>query len=158
MSLIPDEELRKQSTINLAPMVDFLFLLIAVFAVLAITRTALYDTRVNLAKIETIKEGTDAPAINDSYVINLTVMQDGRYKWISEFKEFLIEDVSTIKNEIERQQQSGLLPQEKEKTKVLLHIDKQAQWEPIAQVIFAVRESGYKIHPVYEPTDKPENL
>ena len=48
----------------------------------------------------------------------------------------------------------NLLPEDKSRTKVLLHIDRNAKWEPIAQMIFAIREIGYHIHPVYEPMDE----
>ncbi len=153
MSLIPDEELKRQSSLNLAPMVDFLFLVMAVFATLAITRTALYDTDVNLVKLNSLKQGRSLPAYSDSYIINLSVTDKGEYRWITEFNEYLIEDVKAVKQEIAKQQELGLLPKDKERTKVLLHIDKNATWEPIAQLIFAIRDAGFHIHPVYEPDD-----
>ena len=46
MSIIPDEELKGFGGLNLAPMVDFLFLVVAVFATLAVTKAALYDSEV----------------------------------------------------------------------------------------------------------------
>ena len=64
--------------------------------------------------------------------------------------EYLIEGVKGIQNELKKQQNLGLLPKDKEKTKVLLHIDKSAKWEPISQLIFGVRQSGFEIHPVYD--------
>ncbi len=46
---------------------------------------------------------------------------------------------------------SGSSPREKEKTKVLVpHMTRQSQWEPIVQLIFAIRETGFDIHPVYD--------
>lgn len=150
--MIPDDEMKTQRTFNLAPMVDFLFLIIAVFAVLTVTRTVLYDSEVNLVKgsAETIPQISDADPISGSTIM-LSINEDGQYKWITEFNEFLIEDVNTIIEEINKQQQLGLLPLEKEKIKVLLHIDKSAKWQSIAQVIFIVKDAGYIISPVYEP-------
>jgi len=155
MSIIPDEELKRYGSINLAPMVDFLFLVIAVFATLAITRTALFDSEVNLVKVHPSQENSVQKGYNESYIVNLSVTTEGRYKWITEFNEYLIDSVSGIQQELIKQQNLGLLPKETEKTKVLLHIDKDAKWEPIAQVIFAVRKVGFDIHPVYD-LDEPE--
>jgi len=151
MSLIPDEELKRIGSINLAPMVDFLFLVIAVFATLAITRTALYDNNLNLVKIKDSPKSSPSFESENLYVVNLSVTQEGKYKWFTEANEYLIDNCDAIKLEIANQQQLGLIPQDVEKTKILLHIDKNAKWEPIAQLIFAIREAGFPVHPVYEP-------
>lgn len=152
MSIIPDDEMKTQRTFNLAPMVDFLFLIIAVFAILTVTRTVLYDSEVNLVKgaAEKVPEILDSEPISGSTIM-LSINETGQYKWITEFNEFLIHDANTIIEEIHKQQQLGLLPLEKEKIKILLHIDKNAKWQSIAQVIFLVKEAGYIISPVYEP-------
>jgi len=151
-SMIPDEELRKSGSFNLAPMVDFLFLLLAVFATLAVTRAALFDSEVNLVKTRSLESQSPFSAQNDFYTVNLSVTEEGHYKWLTENSEFLMESVATIQQELLRQQELGLLPKEKEKTKVLLHIDRHAEWAPISQVIFAVRDAGFSIHPVYDPS------
>lgn len=150
MNLIPDDELRRQGGLNLAPMVDFLFLVIAVFAVLAVTRTALYDSDLNLVKVHTDEDSSPLQVSNDFYTVHLSVTKTGEYKWISETREFLMDSVPQVCYELSKQQEQGLLPPEKERTKVLLHIDKEAEWEPIAQLIFGVRGAGFQIHPVYE--------
>ena len=151
MSIIPDEELKSFGSLNLAPMVDFLFLVVAVFATLAVTKAALFDSQVQLVKVQASSQNTAAIiGHNDYYIINLSVNAEGKYKWITEFNEYLMTGVNEIQHELKRQQDLGLLPKEKQKTKVLLHIDKSAQWEPISQVIFGVRQSGFEIHPVYD--------
>ena len=150
MSIIPDEELKGFCSLNLAPMVDFLFLVVAVFATLAATKAALYDSEVQLVKVLPASERSPLPGQNDYYIVNLSVNETGNYKWITEFNEYIIDGVSGIQKELKKQQDLGLLPKEKEKTKVLLHIDKAAKWEPISRVIFGVRESGFEIHPVYD--------
>ncbi|MBS0616090.1 MAG: hypothetical protein JSR58_06020 [Verrucomicrobia bacterium] len=154
MSLIPDEEMKKTGFINLAPLVDFLFIIIALFATLAVTRAALFDTEVSLVKIRPEKEGTMAPGFNDRYVVNLGVTSDGHYKWITEVSEYVLDSSSAISRQLTKMQAEGQLPLEKERTKVLLHIDRDATWDAIAQAIFTVREAGFEIHPVYEPTEQ----
>ena len=150
MSLIPEEEIKRHSSVNLAPMVDFLFLVVAVFATLAVTRTALYDSDLSMVKVKAQENLHDQLTKKEFYIINLSVDEQGRYKWLTEFNEYWIDGIAGIKQELGRQQNLGLLPKEKEKTKVLLHIDKHAQWAPIAQLLFAVRETGFDIHPVYD--------
>lgn len=148
MSLIPDEELKKTSSLNLAPMVDFLFVIVAVFATMSITRAILYDTEVNLVKVNSEKKSL---AADQPYVINIGVTEEGKYKWITEASEFLMGSTENIQKELQKQQQIGLIPQEPERTKILLHIDRNARWEPVATVIFALREQGFPVHPVYQP-------
>ena len=150
MSIIPDEELKRFSGLNLAPMVDFLFLVVAVFATLAVTRSALHDQEIELVKVE--PANAEAPFLgqNDFYIVQLGVNEEGQYKWMTEFNEYLIPSTEGVQRELKRQCDLGLLPQEKKNTKVLLHIDRSAQWEPIAQIIFAVIQAGFEIHPVYD--------
>lgn len=150
MNIIPEEEIKNSTGLNLAPMVDFLFLVVAVFATLAVTRAALYESDIQLVSILPHKDDAGASAQNDSYIINLSVNGKGEYKWITEFNEYLIPSVNAIQQEIQQQQTLGLIPKDAKKTKVLLHIDKSAPWEPIAQVIFGVKKSGFDIHPVYD--------
>jgi biopolymer transport protein ExbD len=157
MSIIPEEELKSFGGLNLAPMVDFLFLVVAVFATLAVTKAALYDSQIQLVKLQPSREQSPFIGQNDYYIINLSVDKEGKYKWITEFNEYLIDGVKGIQSELKKQQQLGLLPKEKEKTKVLLHIDKSAKWEPISQVIFSVRQAGFEIHPVYDYDDGEVN-
>lgn len=154
MTMIPDDEIIKQEKLNLAPMVDFLFIVIALFATLAVAKAALYDSEVSLVKLRPLQDDGLVPAYNPSYMVVLAVTEKGEYKWITEFNEFLLADVSAVQQELEKQQKLGLLPEDREMTRVLLHIDKQASWGPIAELIFAVRTSGFKIHPVYEPIQR----
>lgn len=150
-SMIPDDEIKMRRGINLAPMVDFLFLILAVFAVLAVTRTALYDSEVNLVKMDSQTPPPSMAGSQPGCTVLLSVSSEGQYKWVTEFNEFLLEGVPAIKHELLKQEELGLLPEDKTLTKVLLHIDKEANWESIAKVIFAVKEMGYQISPVYCP-------
>jgi len=150
-SMIPDEELKARRSLNLAPMVDFLFLILAVFAIMAVTRTALYDSEVNLVKMDTQAPPPSMAESTPGYTLLLSVSDSGEYKWVTEFNEFHLDGVDAVKHELLRQEQLGLLPEDKSKTKVLLHIDKDANWESVAQIIFAIKETGYQISPVYCP-------
>jgi|HubBroStandDraft_4_1064222.scaffolds.fasta_scaffold152160_1 biopolymer transport protein ExbD len=149
MSIIPDEELKSFSSLNLAPMVDFLFLIVAVFATLAVTKAALYDSEIELVTVLPTTERPTFTGQNDQHIIHLGVNADGKYKWITEFNEYVIHGVKDVERELIKQLELGLLPKDKTKTKVLLHIDKDAKWEPISQMIFSVRQTGFEIHPVY---------
>jgi biopolymer transport protein ExbD len=155
MSIIPDEEIKQSGSLNLAPMVDFLFLVVAVFATLAVTRSALFDNDIQLVKIQPQNKASAPSESKEQYIVHLSIDEQGRYKWITEFNEYWIDGVIGIKQELERQQKLGLLPRDKEKTKVLVHIDKQSQWEPIVQLIFGIRETGFDIHPVYDYEENP---
>jgi len=150
-TLIPEDELTVRRGLNLAPMVDFLFLILAVFAVLAVTRTALYDSDVNLVKMDTQAPPPLMAESQPGYTILLSINNKGQYKWVTEFNEYMLDTVASVKHELLRQEDLGLLPEDRSKTKVLLHIDKDANWESIAKIIFAIRETGYQISPVYCP-------
>ena len=153
MNLIPEEELKRSMSLNLAPMVDFLFLIMAMFATMAITRSYLIDSDVNLVTIKSKQEIVRPPHL-PSYLINISITQNGHYKWMTDASETLITSPQGIQSEFSRQQKSGALPSHKENTKVLLHIDKDANWESIAQAIFAIKQSGFQIYPVYEASEK----
>ena len=150
MNLVPDEELKGKSSLNLAPMVDFLFLIVAVFATIAVTRAALFDSEINLVKINQVESFEALTQENDLSVINLAVTSSGQYKWITEFNEFLMENISAIEQELTKQRQLGLIPKDSGKTKILLHVDKKAEWDPVVQLIFSLKKDGYQISPVYE--------
>lgn len=140
-SLIPEEELRQQKSLNLAPMVSFLFLILAIFAVIAVTRSMLYDT-----------DGQELPSLacaDDATTVLISIDDEGQYKWITEFNEFLLSGAEEITRELRHQQDLGLLPQENEKIKVLLQIDRHAQWHNVANAIFSIKEAGFSISPVY---------
>jgi biopolymer transport protein ExbD len=148
--MIPEEELKRFSHINLAPMLDFLFLVVALFAILAVTRTALYDEGLHLVKVDQTKSLVPGRESPQRFLVNISVDSEGKYKWITEFNEFIIENTAALQQELRRQQDLGLLPRDTEKTNVLLHIDRNAKWEPIAQLIFAVKALGFPIAPVYD--------
>lgn len=151
MELIPHDELKGNNSFNFAPMIDFLFLMLALFATLAISRAALSDTEVELA---TLKQENPANGLHpkaQGHSIHLSITEEGSYKWLTEFQEYPMESVSAVQEELARQYKLGALPQERTQTEVLLHIDRKAPWEPIAQLIFAIREIGFNARPVYEP-------
>lgn len=153
MSLIPEEELQRAQSINFAPMVDFLFLVIAVFATMAISRAALYDTEVNLVQVRPEKEASIVAKTAQPYLVNIGITENGQYKWLTEVNEFIMEGPESIRKELQKQQQLGLISKDPHETKILLHVDRNAKWEPVAQAIFSIREAGFPIHPVYEPID-----
>jgi biopolymer transport protein ExbD len=154
MDLIPHDDLKPANGFNFAPMIDFLFLMLSLFATLAISRTALYDSDIHLAQLKPNPGETTIQASQEIQQINLTINAQGSYKWITEFQEHSMENVEEIQKELSRQYQMGALSHDKEKTEVLLHIDQSAPWGPIADLIFAVKELGFSAHPVYEPKEE----
>ena len=130
-------------------MVDFLFLMLALFAFLALSRTIPLDTDIRLAELKS--EGIHAKS--DLQQVNLSISKTGGYKWLTEFEDYPMQNVKEIQQEISRQYQIGVLPQDKTKTEVLLHIDELAPWKPIAEAIFAIRELGFEAHPIYDPIE-----
>lgn len=153
MSLIPEENLKKESPINLAPMIDFLFLMLAFFAILAMTRSSLLDTKLSLAQLKSEKNSSSFYGNDDFYQINLTVASDGSVNWITDMKDYQITSNDELEKEIHNQYHLGIIPKDKTKTKFLLHIDKEAPWEPIAKLIFSVRQSGFEAYPLYQPIE-----
>lgn len=151
MDLVPYDEIKPAQHFNFAPMIDFLFLMLALFATLAISRAVLYDSEVDLVEIKADAQGKAIKTKHDMQQINLSITESGQYKWLTEFQEYSIANIQGLQEELARQYQIGALPQDKTKTEVLLHIDKKAPWEPIASAIFAIRELGFQARPVYEP-------
>lgn len=130
-------------------MIDFLFLMLALFATLALSRAALYDSEVELVDLKP-KKGDTSIRAKEVHQINLSVNSTGQYKWLTEFQEYQMETVRSIQEELARQYQMGALPEDKSKTEILLHIDQKAPWSSVAKVIFGVREVGFNARPVYD--------
>ena len=148
MELIPHEELKLSHNFNFAPMIDFLFLMLALFATLAISRASLYDTEVELVALKPENGGASLRS-KEVQQINLSITKEGNYKWITEFQEYPMQTVEEIQKEMARQYKIGALAQDKSKTEVLLHIDQKAPWESVAKAIFAIREVGFICRPIH---------
>lgn len=161
MSFISEEELRGSRGLNLAPMIDFLFLMLVFFASLAISRVAMRDTDIELVKSQS-QEQDIARATFDKGVeyklINLNVTNNNEYKWVTDIRDYKMDSAQDIRDELVRQYERGLLPEDLGNTKVLVKIDKKASWEPILQLIFAVRDAGFDVYPVYEPEEMNDYL
>ncbi len=150
MSYIPIDELKEQKGMTLAPMIDFLFLMLAVFASLAVSRIVTRDTEIDLVKSHS-ETPSSSELARDYKLINISVADDGTYKWVTEVRDHKMTTSAEITAELLRQYHKGLLPEDKLKTQVLLKIDKQARWEPILQVLLGIKEAGFEVRPVYEP-------
>ncbi len=151
MDLLPEEEIKPMSGFNFAPMIDFLFLMLALFATLAISRATLFDTDVNLVQLKPDKEANLYQNQNQSHNVNISIAKNGTYKWMTDLDSYKMDNIEKVQKEMIRQYDIGLLPKDKSQTEVLLHIDKEAPWDPIAKLIFAVKEIGFQSHPIYEP-------
>lgn len=144
--MIPDEELNKPMHFNFAPMVDFLFLILAVFAIALAMKTSLFDSDINLVKTKNKMEYSS----DDKTVINVSVSSYGSYQWITDYNQYPIESPEALTLELVKQKEAGILPENNEQIAVLVHIDKTAPWEPIAKLLIEMKKEGFPVHPVYE--------
>ncbi len=135
--MIPDDELAPKPTINFAPMVDFLFIVIAIFAVIAISRKALFDSHLSLVEATGNAKTSEHHA---NQTVSLSISPNGEYQLLDAKESFILDDIETIKQELNKHQ----------KTHILLHIDKHAEWQPIAKLIYSMNEEGFHVYPVYE--------
>lgn len=150
LRLFPASKVKSKIQLNLMPMIDFLFLMLAFFATLAIAKSNLFDTNVDLVQL-TKKNDTSLFSLNEEKQhINLSITSNGTYKWITEIQEYPMATVENIKNELMHQYEIGILPRDKKNTEILLYIDKNAAWEPIAKLLFIIKEAGFEAHPIYE--------
>lgn len=151
-SFLPDELVQAQRGVNLAPMIDFLFLMVVFFASLAISRVTTQDTRIDLVQLQASSPKEQAPQDEQKF-ITLSVDAQGKYLWVTEMHDYPMESTEAVKKELQLQHEKGYLPEDKAFTKVLLKVDRQATWQPIMELIFAVRDAGFQVRPVYEPGD-----
>ena len=153
MVFIPEEELKNPKGINLAPMIDFLFLMLVFFASLAISRVSTKDTAIDLVKVQ--PDSVVSETKESQYkIVNLSISADNEYRWTTDIRDYAMDTEMDVYDELIRQYEKGILPADPSHTKVLVKIDKAASWEPILKLIFAVRDAGFDIYPVYEPEDE----
>lgn len=155
MTFVPSEEIKKRDGVSLAPMIDFLFLMMAVFASLAVTRVVLKDTEVELVQSnnEPLVENESLLPTEDLRLIQVTVLENGTYKWVTEVRDYPMQSADEVAFELNNQYEQGLIPKKKVQTQVLLKIDRRATWDPILKVLLAIQELGFEVRPLYEPEE-----
>ena len=149
MELIPHDELKPSQNFNFAPMIDFLFLMLALFATLAISKATLFDQKVELVENSTPSEPKKSTKEPNEHHLHVSIREDGSYIWLTEFGEYPMKDVKAIQDELMHQYQLGVLPKEKDQTQILLHVDKKAPWESVLGFILGTSEIGFQARPVY---------
>lgn len=150
MELVPEEELKPKLTTHFAPMIDFLFLMLALFATLALSRASLFDTSIELSKLSSENHSSKP---STAAQVNLSINCEGNYFWVSEFSSHPMANIDAIQKELAVQYEKGILPKEKKDTEIFLHIDKKAPWDPIAQLVITIKELGFEVKPLYEVVD-----
>ncbi|MCK4934244.1 MAG: biopolymer transporter ExbD [Simkaniaceae bacterium] len=145
MSIIPEDKLNAKAVINFAPLVDFLFIVIVVFATLAITKNASHDQTINLLTRKESTSKTQLVESKETKAITLSMTLDGRCTW---------QDGKGGNILFSPKDFPKLFSKESNIEKVLLHIDKNATWESIANLIFTIRETGLEVYPVYQTENK----
>lgn len=149
MELIPHDELKPSQNFNFAPMIDFLFLMLALFATLAISKATLFDQKVELVESSSSSEQKKGIKESNLHHLHLSIREDGSYIWLTEFGEYPMQNVKKIQEELCHQYELGVLPKEKEKTQILLHVDKKAPWESVLSLILGTSQVGFQARPVY---------
>lgn len=150
MSFLPTDDFKTPAAINLTPMLDFLFLMVMFFACLSMTRMATRDTDIALVEVKP-DSAASAPATEELKLVNVSILADGSYKWVTDIRDYPVLTPEALRDELLHEYQRGQLPQDKQHTVVLLKVDKDAKWDPILKAIFAIREAGFDVHPVYAP-------
>ena len=150
MSFISEDDFKKEG-LNLAPMIDFLFLVLMFFASLAISRVTTKDTEISLVELQPETYNSITTADSNEKMINISINSRGEYKWITEMRDYEIKSPQEITNELQKQYSQGLFAEDKSKTMVMLKIDKNTTWEPILKAIFAIRDAGFEARPIYQP-------
>jgi len=153
MSFVPEDELKDKSGINFAPMIDFLFLMLAFFACMSVSRITIRDTGIDLVEIKSEPNAILTQVATDTNVIRINIDADNTYTWVSDLRDYVMINADAIHEELSHQYDKGLLGENKNSTKVLLKIDKEANWEPILKAVFAIRDAGFEARPVYEPEE-----
>ncbi len=153
MSFISNEEIKGTSTMNMAPMIDFLFLMLMFFACLAISRVTTKDTEIDLVNASPNTDIVLSDATSEIKVVNISISEEGEYKWVTEIRDYIMNTPDAIAQELNLQYEKGILPSDRLNTQVLLKIDRNATWEPILKAIFAIRDAGFEVHPVYLPDE-----
>ncbi len=144
--MIPDEEFQKPVSINFAPMVDFLFLVVAIFAIALAMKTSLFDSDISLVKTTNKLDYSS----EDKAIVNVSISSEGRYQWITDYNQYPLETPEALALELNKQKEAGILPDKTDQIAVLVHIDKSAPWEPIAKLLIEMKKEGYPVRPVYE--------
>lgn len=151
MSFAPVDEIKGRTSMNLAPMIDFLFLMLMFFACMAISRVTTKDTDIDLVEVKSETHSVLADASSDYKFVHISINAEGKYRWVTEMRDYVMATADEIGNELLLQYRKGLLPEDRLKTQVMLKIDREAKWEPILKAIFAIRDAGFEVRPIYEP-------
>ena len=130
---------------NITPLVDFLFLVLSLFATVAISRSSVCSSGLQLAK----SAESEITLSQDKYV-NISIDSDGRYKWVTDISSYNMPSTEAIKKELLHQYSIRALPIDKTKTTILLHIDRRAPWEAVSNIILCIEKNGFQAQPVYD--------
>lgn len=149
MNLFPEEQ-AVETKFNFAPMIDFLFLMLALFATFSISRATLMDTAVELASVSSKGTPREKGKTKPLYI---SILADGSYKWLTEFGQYPMASAESVQEEIQRQLQLGALSTQSE---VLLNVDRAAPWQAVATLLLAIREVGLQPYPLHQQSGPDE--
>ncbi len=147
MSLIPEKYRQTNLSFHFTPLIDFLFIIVAVFALFITTKKNLYQTQVNLIKHDaSIKNFKD----KKSSVLNLGISASGLYQFLDREKPQTLETIQMVKQALFHQIEQGNFPSDPRENHIFLHIDQKAEWSVIGTLLLALHQEGFIVYPIYE--------
>lgn len=133
--MIADEYLDEKQSMSFAPLVDFLFLIIAVLSCALISENILESTNINLTSTE--KSSATTQITSDNFSLDIGIDKMGNY--------FLyIDNALTPLNISELDQYLNA------SKKASLYIDKDAKWDHLAPLILQLKEKGVEVSPIFQ--------
>lgn len=137
--------LKQDRPLNLAPCIDFLFILLVIFATAAISREVARTTQVNLVRIE---QGNQKPSAAPHKSLVITVDPSGHYIWNAQLKDYPMPSAQSVQKELRLRKKST--SHKNERPVVYLRIDAKAPWSSVATLITAIEEVGFSALPLLQ--------
>lgn len=130
----------KEPRLNLAPLIDVLFILLVLFATAAISREVAHSQQIELAKVDpTSSEEKSLQAHALTSMISIDAQGD--YFWNAQLRDYPLKNIAQVRAELLQRKKSRFFAEKV--TPVYLRIDAKAPWEPIAQLIEEIEEQGF---------------
>lgn len=140
--------LKQERPLNLAPCIDFLFILLVIFATAAISREVIRSHQVELAQVEGSSSSKQSP---NHQALIISINSAGNYIWNGQLKDYPMPTIQAVVRELKVRKKSSAL--KNQLPPVYLRIDAIAPWEKIATLLTAIEQEGFEAYPLLE--EKP---
>lgn len=137
--------LKQERSLNLAPCIDFLFILLVIFATAAISREVTRSQQVDLVKVSNTTSVNNSPQ-HQALVISIDA--SGAYIWNGQLKDYPMPTPAAVSKELQVRKKSS--SSRKALPPVYLRIDANAPWEKVATLLSTVESEGFEVYPLLE--------